>query len=196
MPAQICRRLSPAIPCRIPGQRREPNDNQRELQHLVVHRCAQAAQQDIRQYKHGRDHRRQQKAPSKNHLQDQRHRVQSDARDQYRKHGKRERVENPRRLAKAHFQKFRYAAHFAAVVNRHHHQGQKQHRGNGADPIEMHCAPAVFGAGGDHAHHFQRAAVRGHKGNAGDGQRQRPAGFEELLRGVIRCGAGGVRSAG
>ena len=107
---------------RIPCQAAQSQRQRAELQHLVVHGRAQAAEQDVRKYKHGRDDGRRKKTPSKNHLQDQRHRVQPDAGDQYSEHSKRERIEDPCRLAKAHFKKLRHAPHFAAVVNRHHHQ--------------------------------------------------------------------------
>ena len=50
-------RLSPAIPYRVPRQGANPTTIKAELQHLVVHRCAQAAEQDVGKHKYGRDHR-------------------------------------------------------------------------------------------------------------------------------------------
>ena len=70
------------------------------------------------------------------------------------------------------------------VIKRHHHQAEKKHGRNGADPIPVRGQDAVLIGGGRPTHQFERTQIRGKEAKAGDPCRHFAAGEEEILAGV------------
>ena len=70
--------------------------------------------------------------------------------------------------------------HLRAVVERHHHDAEEQHRGHGADPEVVHGRDAVVRAVRGHADDLDGAQVRGDEGETRDPCGQRAAGQEEV----------------
>ena len=69
-------------------------------------------------------------------------------------------------------------ADLGAVVERHHHEAQEDHRRDRADPVVVDRRDAVLGAVGADAQDLRRAEVGRDEGQAGDPRRQRAAGQE------------------
>jgi hypothetical protein len=95
-------------------------------------------------------------------------------------------VERVRRLVEAKPQVLRDGAHLRAVVERHHHQPEEDHRRDGADPVVMDRRHAVLRAVGCLAEDLQRSEVGGDEGHAGDPRRQPAARQEEVDVGLDR----------
>ena len=169
--------------------RDEAGQDDEELQHLVVDRAGQAAERDVREHEAGRDDDRHPGRPAEQALDDQGQRVQVDPGDEHRGQGERPGVEQVGRLVVPAAQVVRDAVHPGAVVERHHHQAEEDHRRDRADPVEVHGRDAVLGAVRGHAEDLDRAEVRGDERQPGDPGRQRAAGEQEVL-------AGGDRPAG
>ena len=94
--------------------------------------------------------------PAQQRLDDDRQRIEIDARDEHTGRGEGQPVEQVRALAEAPAQVLGHAVHLAAVVERHHHQRQEQHCRHGADPVEVHRRDAVLRAVGGVAQHLDR----------------------------------------
>ena len=83
--------------------------------------------------------------------------MHGNARGQDRHHRKADRIEAARPLVETELEVFGHAAGLAAVIEGHHEDGQEDHRGDGADPVEVAGGDAVLGAAGPHADQLQRA---------------------------------------
>ena len=165
------------------GDRDEQRQDDEELQHLVVDRRGQPAEERVAQH-HQRGHRdRDRLRPAEQRLEHQAERVQVDPRDQQR--GQREHhglhplggpVEPDR-------QELGDAAGLAAVVERHHHDAQEHHRGDGADPVVVRGRDAVLGPVGRHPDELDGSEVRRDERQPRHPGRQRPAGEQEVEAG-------------
>ena len=67
-----------------------------------------------------------------------------------------------------------------AVIERHHEHADEHHRRDRAHPVEVAGHDAVLGAAGRHADHFLRAEVGGEERQPGDPRGDRAAGEEEV----------------
>ncbi len=161
-------------------QREQARDDDEELQDLVVDRRGQAAERDVDEHDRGGDDDRDRERPAEHQVDDQREREQVDAGDQHGRHGERRGVQRVGRVVEAQAQVVRDAADLGPVVEGHHHDAQEDHRGDRADPVEVHGRDAVLGTVGGHAEDLERAEVGGDEGQAGDPGGQRPAGQEEV----------------
>ena len=90
-------------------------------------------------------------------------------------------VEQVSALAEASSQVLGHAVHAAAVVERHHDQGQEQHGRHGTDPVEVHGRDAVLRAVGRIAQYLDGTEVGRDERQPGDPARQRAATEEEVL---------------
>jgi hypothetical protein len=72
------------------------------------------------------------------------------------------------------------------VIERHHHDTEEEHGGDGADPVPVHRKNAVLICGPRPSHQLERSQICGDKAEAGDPGRHLPPGEEELLAGVGR----------
>ena len=73
---------------------------------------------------------------------------------------------------------------FADVIKGHHHHAEKEHGGDGADPIPVRGENAVLIGRAGPAHQFQRTQIGGDKAQARDPGGHLAAGHEELFAGV------------
>ena len=96
--------------------------------------------------------------------------------------------------AKALAHELRHRAHLGAVVERHHHNAQKDHGGDGTDPEVVHGLEAILHAIGGHTDDFYRAQVGRDEGQSGHPGGQSPAGEEEV-DGARHSGLGGPADA-
>ena len=78
----------------------------------------------------------------------------------------------------------RHGVRLGDVVERHHHDAEEEHGGDGADPVPVRGQDAVLIGGGGPAHQFERAEVGGEEAQAGDPGRHLAAGQEEVLAGL------------
>ena len=92
--------------------------------------------------------------------------------------------ERARRLAETQLQIAGHRVRFGDVIERHHHDAEEKHRGNGADPIPVGGQDAVLIRGGGPAHQFERAQIGGQETEARDPGGHVAAGQEEFLAGV------------
>ena len=74
----------------------------------------------------------------------------------------------------------RHRAHLGAVVERHHHDAEEQHRRDGADPVVVHRRDAELGTVGRHAHDLDGTEVGRDEGQAGHPGGQRATRQEEV----------------
>ena len=86
-------------------------------------------------------------------------------------------------LVKAQAEKFGDGAGLGAVVERHHEDADEDHRGDGADPIELADDDAVLGARSAHADDFLGAEVGGDESQTADPGRQGATGLQVILAG-------------
>ena len=162
-------------------QRRETGDDEEELQHLVVDGRGESSEQDIAQHDgRGQPHARVE-VPTQEQIQQQSHGVHRDARGENRHGRERDRVQAAGLLVEAHLQVLGHRARLRAVVERHHEDPEKHHRGNRAHPVEMAGRHAVLGPRGGHADHFLRAEVGGEECEPRDPRGNRAAG-EKIIR--------------
>ena len=75
----------------------------------------------------------------------------------------------------------RHRMRFTDVVKRHHHQAEKDHCRDGADPIPVRRHDAVFVGVARPAEQLQRAEIGGNKGQPGDPCRHFAARQEKFL---------------
>ena len=164
------------------GQRKQRGDDHEELEDLVVDRRAQAAEGDVRQHDDGRDHQGDRERPPEQGVQDAAQQVEVDARDEQLGHGERDRVDEVGAGTEPPEHVLRHRPHLGAVVERHHHDTEEQHRRDGADPEVVHGRDAEVGAVGRHAHDLDGAQVGGDERQARDPRRQRAPRQEEVQR--------------
>jgi hypothetical protein len=94
-----------------------------------------------------------------------------------------------RRLVEAQAQVLGHAADLRAVVERHHHDPEEDHRWDRADPVVVHRVDAELRAVGRHAEDLERAEVGGDEGQARDPGGQRAA-REEVVEARLDVAAG------
>ena len=156
-------------------QRQQRGDDHEELEHLVVDRRREAAEADVGGDDERRDDDADDDRPAEHQLEHQRQGVEVHAGDQDRRDRERDRVEDVRAVVEAQPQVLRHRADLRAVVERHHHEAEEDHRRDRADPVVVDRRDAVLGAVGPHAEHLDRAEVRRDEREAGDPRGQRAA---------------------
>ena len=87
-------------------------------------------------------------------------------------------------FVEAHPQKLGDASDLRAVVERHHHDAEEDHRRNGADPVVMRGRDAVLRAVGGHTQDLESAEVRRDEREAGDPGGHCAAGQQEVEAGA------------
>lgn len=110
--------------------------------------------------------------PAEQRLQHDRHGVQVHADDQHGRDGEDDRAEQVRGGAEAVQQELGHRADLGAVVERHHHQAEEDHRRDGADPVPVDGVGAVLRTVGGHTEDFGGAEVGGDERETGDPGRQ------------------------
>src|SRR5690606_41337017 len=90
--------------------------------------------------------------------------------------GEEDRAEQVGRLVEAQQQELGDRADLAAVVERHHHQAQEDHGGDGADPVPVRGVDAVLRAVGGQAEGLGGHAAGGEERQAGEPGRAAGAG--------------------
>ncbi len=162
------------------GERDQRRHDHEELQHLVVDRRREAAEADVGEHD-GRGHeQRDVEVPAQQQVDDLGQQEQVDARDQQLRQGEAERVDEVGAGAEPLAHELGDRADLGAVVERHHHDAEEQHRRDGADPEVVHRRDAELRAVGGHAHDLDGAEVGGDERQSGDPRRQRTAGEEEV----------------
>ena len=162
------------------GQRGECGDDDEELQHLVIDGGRKSAQGDIGQHDDAGHEERYPHLPAQQGLHDGGQQVQVHAGNQQLGHGEGNRIDQVRGIAKTLAHKLRHRAHLGAVVERHHHNAQKDHGRDGADPEVVHGLEAILHAIGGHTDDFHRAQVGRDEGQSGHPGGQSAAGEEEV----------------
>ena len=173
----------PPTRCRpMQGERQQRRHDHEELQHLVVDRRAQPTQGDVRQHDHRGDDQREVEVPAEQRLEDAAEQEQVDAGDQQLRDRERDRVDQVRAGAEPAAHELRDRPDLRAVVERHHHDAEEEHRRDRADPEVVDGRQPELGAGRRHAHDLDRAEVGGDERQAGHPGRQRAAREEEVDR--------------
>ena len=163
-------------------ERRQRGDDHEELEHLVVDRRRQPAEGDVGEHDRGGDDERDPQRPAEQRLDDRAEQEQVDARDEQLRDGERDRVHEVRGRAEPAEHELRHRAHLRAVVERHHHDAEEEHRRDGADPEVVHGGQPELGAVRRHAHDLDRAEVGRDEGQSGHPRRERAPGEEEVHR--------------
>ena len=176
-PSQPPTRLEPEQ-----GQRHQRGDDHEELQHLVVDRGAQAAERDVGQHHRRGDDQRDRQRPAEQRPDDRPEQEEVDAGDQQLRDRERRGVDQVRARAEPPEHELRHRAHLGAVVERHHHDAEEQHRRDRADPEVVHGRQPELRAVGRHAHDLDRAEVGRDERQPGDPRRQRAPREEEVDR--------------
>ena len=161
-------------------ERQQARDDDEELEHLVVDRRGEAAEGDVDEHERGGDEDRGRDRPPEHQVDDEREREQVDAGDEHRRDGERAGVEGMGELAEPQSQVLRYRADLGAVVERHHHEAEEDHRRHRPDPVVVDGGDAVLGAVGGLAEDLECTEVGGDEREARDPGRERPAGEEEV----------------
>ena len=164
--------------------RDQAEQDHEELHHLVVDGARQAAEQDVGQHEQRRDDDRHGQRDPEQRIQHRGERVQVHAGDQDRGQDEDDRVHQVRLAVVPAPQILGDAADPGAVVERHHHDAEEDHGRHRADPVVVHDADAVLGSAGRHAEDLDRAQIGRDERNPGDPGRERPAGQEEVRRGL------------
>ncbi len=166
------------------GQGYERGEDDEELEDLVVDRRGEPADRDVREDEEPGDDDRDPLRPAQQRLHHDRQGVEVDAGDQDRGEGEEDRAQQVCGFVEPLEQELGDRPDLGAVVERHHHQAQEDHRRDGADPVPVHDGDAVLRAGGGHAEDLGGAQVGGDEGQAGDPGGQRAAGEEEVETGL------------
>src|SRR5208282_3587810 len=116
---------------------RETEYDHEELQHLRVNGRGQAAFQNVNQHDAGADKQGNVIIPTQQLIKQFGQRVHRNAGGEHRHDGKTNGVQSHHRFVKPHLQIFRHGPSLGAVVKRHHKHGEKDHRGNGANPVKV-----------------------------------------------------------
>ena len=184
--AAVILSVSPSQPptrCRPEqGERQQCRDDHEELQHLVVDRGAQAAEGDVGEHDRRGDQERDPQRPAQQRLDDRAEQVEVHAGDEQLRDRERDGVDQVGAGAEPAAHELRHRADLRAVVERHHHDAEEEHRRDGADPEVVHGREAELGAVGRHAHDLDRAEVGRDERQTGHPGRQRAAGQEEVDR--------------
>ena len=160
-------------PSRVSGS--SERDDDEELQDLVVDRGRQAAEGDVGEHDRGRDDQGDPQRPAEQRVDDAAEQVEVDAGDQQLGDRERDRVDQVGAGAEPAAHELGNRPHLRAVVERHHHDAEEQHRRDRADPEVVHGREAELGAVRRHAHDLDGAEVGRDEGQAGDPGRQRAA---------------------
>ena len=113
-------------------------------------------------------------------LDDARQQVEVDAGDEQLGHGEAEGVDQVGLGAEPAAHELRHRTDLGAVVERHHHDAQEQHRRDGADPEVVDRRDAVVGAVGGHADDLDGAQVGRDERQSGHPGGECPSGQEEV----------------
>ena len=167
-----------------PDQRHETEHDHEELQHLVVDRRGQSAQENVGQHDQGRNGDAQVVGEAENLFQEPGQGVHRDAGRKDGHHRERNRVERARFFVEPQLQVLRDRPGLRAVVERHHEDADEHHRRDRADPVEVAGHDPVLGPRGGHADDFLGAEVRRDEGQTADPGRNRPARQEEVAAGL------------
>ena len=162
----------------------EPEHDQEELQHLVVDRTREAAQEDVHEDHARRDQDARVEAPAEQQVEKLPHGVERDARREYGHHGERHGVDRTGLLVEAEAQVLGDRTGPGPVVERHHEQAEEDHGRDGADPVEVARSDAVLRARRSHPDHLLSAQVGRYECQPGHPRGDRPAGEKEILAGV------------
>jgi hypothetical protein len=130
-------------------QRQQRGDDDEELQHLVVDGRGKAAECGVRQHDERGDDDRDPERPAEQQVHDAGEQEQVGARDQDLRCREADAVDQVGRLSEAAAHELRDTAHLGAVVERHHHDAEEQHRRDRTDPEVVHRRQAVLGAVAD-----------------------------------------------
>ena len=165
------------------GERREAHDDQEELQHFVIDRAGESAEEGVGEHDgRGAEHAGGE-IPAEHQAQQQAERVHRNAGGEDRHAGKAQGVERARLFVEAKFEVLGDGAGAAAVVEGHHEDADEDHGRDGAHPVEVGGHDAVLGAAAGHADQFLRAEIGRQEGEAGDPDGDGVAGGEEVLAG-------------
>ena len=162
-------------------QRGQPGQDQKELQNFVVDGRGQPAQQRVGQHNRGSHPDGDADIPAQQVMEDQPHAVHGDAGEDQSADGECQSVDRPRRLVVALLQVLGNGAYLGIVVKRHHHDAEKQHSGDRADPVEMAGHDAVFGGLPGKTEQLKRAQIGGHQRKPHDPGGQGAARFKEVF---------------
>ena len=127
-------------------QRDHSDQHDEELHDLVVDCAGQTTEQDVREHEYRRQYDRDDLGDSQQRTQYDGQRVQVHAGDQHASDREGDGVDQVRLGVEPQSQVFRDAANLRAVVEGHHHDAEKDHGRDGADPEIVHDRAAVFGA--------------------------------------------------
>ena len=105
-----------------------------------------------------------------------------DARDQELRDGEADRVDEVGARAEPPEHELGDRAHLGAVVERHHHDAEEQHRRHRTDPEVVHGRQPDLRTVGRHAHDLDRTQVGRDEGQTGHPGRERSPGEEEVDR--------------
>ena len=141
--------------------------DQNELDDFVDDGGEQAAERDIDPYGDGGNQNAEIDVPTDDDLHHHGHGEHVDAAHQDGHGSERYSGKQARAFAVAQLEISGHGVRFGHVVERDHHQAEKKHGGDGADPIPMRGQHAVLISGGRPAQQFQRAQVRGDEAQAG-----------------------------
>ena len=164
-------------------QRRQRRHDHEELQHLVVDGGLEPAQGDVREHDHGRDDQGDPQRPPEQGPHDAAEQVEVDAGDQQLRDGEGDRVHQVRAGTEPAEHELRNRADLRAVVERHHHDAEEQHRRDGAHPEVVHGRQPELRTRGRHPHDLDGPQV-----GRDEGQPRHPGGEraarEEEVEGV------------
>ena len=150
------------------GQRQQRRHDHEELQHLVVDGCRQTANRDVGEHDDGRDDQRDDQWPPQQPVDDLAQQEQVDTGDQQLRQREAQRVDQVSRGAVTLEHELGHRADLRAVVERHHHDAQEEHRRDGADPEVVEGRHPVLGAVGRHAHDLDSTQVGRDERDTGD----------------------------
>ena len=163
-------------------QRQQRGDDDEELQHLVVDRSTQATERDVRQHDRAGHDQRDPDGPAEQGVHDAGEQGEVDARDEELGDGEADRVDQVGTGAEPLEHELGHRADLRAVVERHHHDAEEQHRRDRADPEVVERRQTDLRAVGRHAHDLDGTEVGGDERQARHPGRQRAARQEEVDR--------------
>ena len=163
-------------------ERQQRGDDDEELQHLVVDRRRQATEGDVRQHDQRGDDERDPQRPAEQRVHDRAEQVEVDAGDEQLRDREGDGVDQVRLGAEPPEHELGDRAHLRAVVERHHHDTEEEHRRDGADPEVVHRRDADLGAVGRHPHDLDGAEVGRDERQTRHPRRQRAPRQEEVER--------------
>ena len=129
---------------------------------------ASAAERDVGEDDDGRDDQRDDQRPAQQPVDDLAQQEEVDAGDQQLRQREAQRVDQVSRGAVTLEHELGHRADLRAVVERHHHDTQEEHRRDGADPEVVEGRHPVLGAVGRHAHDLDSTQIGRDERDAGD----------------------------